>query len=120
VILSQAAQHDSTGPRWCSYPVPMENDDGILRRMALSHMAPGDVIVVTCPACGRIVEIPHGYLQRRHGLPSTMLIYDRQFRFRCRHCNCRRGFRIVLCDGAGRGDRSAPRVERVIVEGDAG
>jgi hypothetical protein len=58
-------------------------------------------------------------LQRHHHLPSTMLVFDLQFRYRCKQCNCTNGFRITVWDDRARGIPSADRRERVIVAGDA-
>ena len=37
--------------------------------------------------CGRSVEYFPGFLQRRHRVPSDILVFDMQFRLRCSHCN---------------------------------
>jgi hypothetical protein len=49
---------------------------------------------------------------------SDTLIYDLQYRLRCRHCNRRSGFRIAIVDGRARGDRRADRRERIVVPGE--
>jgi hypothetical protein len=46
------------------------------------------------------------------------VVYDLQYRLRCRRCNCRSGFRIAVVDGRGRGDNSVPWRERVVVAGE--
>ena len=51
-------------------------------------------------------------------VPSDMLVYDLQFRLRCKGCNRRGGFRITIFDGRMRGDGSKPRLERVVVAGE--
>ena len=55
-------------------------------------------------------------------MPSDTLIYDLQFRLRCRHCNRRDGFDIGILDTRYQGNSAQPRVERFIVskEGRAG
>jgi hypothetical protein len=57
-------------------------------------------------------------LQRLRRVSSATLVYDLQFRLRCRHCNRRSGFRIAVVDDRGRGDKSAPKRERVVVPGE--
>ena len=85
------------------------------RWLRLGELAGHEVIVVRCP-CGRSVEYPPGYLQRRYRFPSDTLVFDLQFRLRCSHCNARAGFRITVFDGRARGDSSL-RLERVVVAG---
>ena len=66
----------------CSYFVLMESDGKTGDRwLCLGDVLSHEVIVVRCP-CGRSVEYPAGYLQRRYRLPSDMLVYDLQFRLR--------------------------------------
>jgi len=65
--------------------------------------------------CGRSVEYPPGFLQRRYRLASDTLVYDLQFRLRCRQCNRRGEFWITIFDERSRGDSSKPRSERVVV-----
>jgi hypothetical protein len=72
---------------------------------------------VSCP-CGRSVEYFPGFLQRRHRVPSDTLVFDLQFRLRCSHCNCWRGFRITILDLRTQWDNSKPRLERVVVAGE--
>jgi hypothetical protein len=60
-------------------------------------MAAHEVIVVRCPR-GRNVEYHPGFLQRWHRLPSDFLVYDLQFRLRCKGCNRWSGFRITIFD----------------------
>ena len=87
------------------------------RWLRLGDLAAHEVIVVRCP-CGRSVEFPPGFLQRRHRMPSDTLVFDLQFRLRCSHCNRRSGFRITIFDNRTRGDNSKPRLERVVVAGE--
>ena len=54
----------------------------------------------------------------RHARPSDFLVYDLQFRLRCKGCNRRSGFRITIFDERTRGDNSKPRLERVVVAGE--
>lgn len=84
------------------------------RSVRLLDLAAHECVVVYCP-CGRIVEYLPGVLQRLYRLPSDTLIYDPQFRLRCRQCNRRSGFRITVADMRGRGNRSTAPAERVIV-----
>jgi hypothetical protein len=89
-------------------------DEPDMRTLRLLDLAPHDYIVVNCQ-CGRIVEYMPGFLQRRHRLPSTTLVYDLQFRLRCSHCRSDRGFEIAVEDSRDRNDPSKPRIKRVIV-----
>ena len=83
------------------------------RWLRLGDLAAHEVIVVHCP-CGRSVEYHPGFLQRRHRMPSDTLVFDLQFRLRCKGCNRRSGFRITILDERSRGDSSKPRLERVV------
>jgi hypothetical protein len=90
-----------------------------LRLLRLIDLDPHDIIQVNCPGCGWIVEYGYGGLQRHHHLPSTMLVFDLQFRYRCQQCRCIDGFRITIWDERARGDQRVDRRERVIVAGAA-
>jgi hypothetical protein len=87
------------------------------RALRLYDLADFESVVVSCP-CGRITEYMPGVLQRLRHLPSDTLIYDLQYRLRCRHCNRRSGFRIAVVDNHRRGDNSVPRRERIVVPGE--
>ena len=87
------------------------------RWLRLGDLASHEVIVVRCP-CGRSVEYFPGFLQRRHRMPSDFLVYDLQFRLRCKGCNGWRGSRITIFDERTRADSSKPRLERVVVAGE--
>jgi hypothetical protein len=76
-----------------------------LRLLRLIDLDPNDIVQVSCPGCGYIVEYSHGTLQRRHHLPSTMLVFDLQFRYRCKQGRCIDRFRITIWDDRSRGDR---------------
>ncbi len=104
------------GVRRCSYLVLM-GIDADPRALRLYDLAKYEVVIVRCP-CGRIVEYAAGVLQRVHRVRSDMLVYDLQYRLRCRHCNRRAGFRIAIVDGRSRGDRRIVPRERVIVRGE--
>lgn len=86
------------------------------RLVRLLDLEPHEVVAVTCQ-CGRSVDYAHGLLQRLHKLSSDTLLYDIQFKLRCRQCRRTSGFRIAIFDGRDRGDNSKPRRERVIVPG---
>jgi len=87
------------------------------RWLRLGDLAAHEVIVVRCP-CERSVEFPPGFLHRRYHLASDTLVFDLQFRLRCKGCNRRSGFRITIFDNRTRGDNSKPRLERVVVAGE--
>jgi hypothetical protein len=93
--------------------MPSEDDPRLIR---LLDLADHEHILITC-RCGRITEYMPGFLQRSHRLPSTTLVYDLQFRLRCRHCRADRGFRIVIKDLRNAGYRTDETPERVIVAG---
>ncbi|MBT3070602.1 hypothetical protein KKP04_06950 [Rhodomicrobium sp. Az07] len=86
------------------------------RLLRLFDLAPREVIEVQCP-CGKIVHFPNGYLQRKRGLPSDTLIFDLQFKLRCRQCGGRDGFRIAIVDLSDVGDSSKPARGRLVAEG---
>ncbi len=91
----------------------MTNDNDI-RLLRLLDLKEFEHIIVGC-RCGRIVEFMPGYLQRRHRLPSTTLVYDLQYILRCTRCNAIHGFEIVIQDMRNRGNSSKPCPKRVIV-----
>jgi len=95
----------------------MDDAAGDPRLLRLLDLAEHEFVRAACP-CGRIVEYRPGVLQRLRRLSSATLIYDLQFRLRCRHCNRRSGFRIAVVDGRGRGDNRVPTRERVVVPGE--
>jgi hypothetical protein len=100
-----------------SPPIPPPQGEPDLRTLRLFDLEPHEVIVVRC-GCGRITEYGRGLLQRLHRVPSDMLVYDLQFRLRCRQCNRTHGFAISLADERQRGNSAQPRVERVVVPKD--
>jgi hypothetical protein len=98
----------------------MESDEKTGGRwLRLGDLAPHEMLVVRCP-CGRSVEYHKGFLQRRHRVPSDILVIDLQFRLRCTHCNARVGFRITIFDDRTRGDNWKPRLERGCGGGESG
>jgi hypothetical protein len=87
------------------------------RLLRLLDLQTYESVVIAC-GCGRIIEYAPGVLQRLYRVRSDMLIFDLQFRLRCRHCNATRGFRISVVDKRQYGDNSAPNIERTIVAGE--
>ena len=94
------------------------------RKLRLYDLKPQDGLTVQC-SCGHTSRFTSGELQRKHRLPSDLLIYDLQYRLRCRVCRRWRGFRILLWDGQPMPFRNPHDVgrhrvirHRVIVEGD--
>lgn len=81
--------------------------------MRLFDLADDEAVRVEC-VCGRSVEYPPSLLQRRHRLPSDTLLYDLQFRLRCKRCNRIGGFTISVI-GPHTGDSSIPMPIRRIV-----
>ena len=65
---------------FCPHGVGGKKGDRWLR---LGDLAAHEVIVVKCP-CGRSIEYHKGFLRRRHRVPSDFLVYDLQFRLRCK------------------------------------
>ena len=49
---------------------------------------------------------------------SDTLVFDLQFRLRCRQCNRPGGFRIAIFHERTRGDNLKPRLERIVVVGE--
>ena len=91
------------------------NDRRDLRAMRLFDLGPHEAVIVRC-ACGSTVEYGNGYLQREYRIPSDTLVFDLQYRLRCKHCNRREGFGISVQDrqAVGTGSQRAPEI--VIVE----
>jgi hypothetical protein len=52
------------------------------------------------------------------GCRGITLVFDLQFRLRCKGCNRRSDFRITLFAKRTRGDSSKPRLELVVVAGE--
>ena len=113
LLLARHLIYWLSSSRFCSYYVLMaDNPDPRLLR--LIDLADYEYVVVTC-RCGRIVEYMPGFLQRRYRLSSTTLVYDLQYRLRCRHCRADRGFEIVIEDTRHRGYTDQKPSYRVIV-----
>jgi ribosomal protein L34 len=70
------------------------------RLLRLLDVVGHEFIKVSCP-CGRVVEYAPGLLQRLYRVGSDLLVYDLQYRLRCRHCSRRSGFRIAVATAAG-------------------
>jgi hypothetical protein len=85
------------------------------RMYRLMDLKPNEAVEVTC-RCGRSVVYLPGTMQRWHRVPSDTLIFDLQFRLRCKHCNRRDGFRIAVLDH-DKLSRSAPDCRTVVVDG---
>jgi hypothetical protein len=54
-------------------------------------------------------------MQRLHRVPSTTIVYDLQFRFRCIQCGRIDGVKIELQDDRARGDNSKDKKVRLVV-----
>ena len=67
------------------------------RALRLFDLADHEAVIVRCQ-CGSIVQYGRGFLQRNHRVSSDTLIFDLQFRLRCKHCTRTRGFRIEVQD----------------------
>jgi hypothetical protein len=65
------------------------------RTLRLLDLGRDEMIEVRC-VCGWTTHYAPGFLQRRHRMPSDMLIFDLQFRVRCSHCSRRNGFAIQV------------------------
>jgi hypothetical protein len=85
----------------------------------LWRLADGEMIVVRCVCQHGNVSYGPGALQKQRRLPSDTLIYDLQYRLRCRACGRTSGFAIsVLKLRADRSQLSGERTaETVIVPG---
>lgn len=88
-------------------------EDKLLR---LIDLQPYETIQVQC-ICGRMVCFPYGWLQRRYRISSETLVFDLQFRFRCRHCNRLKGFEIAIYDERNNGSLTKRDQRKVIVAG---
>ena len=89
------------------------------RKLRLYEIGSADVLTVQC-SCGHFSRFASAELQRRHKLPSDILIYDLQFRLRCQMCRRKKGMRILLWAGEPMPSKSPHDVghHRVIVEGE--
>ena len=65
------------------------------RHLRLWDIGPNESACIRCK-CGRSVQFQQGALQRLRRVPSDTLLYDLQYRFRCKRCNADRDFRITL------------------------
>jgi len=65
------------------------------RMLRLFDLREDQYIRVQC-RCGMIVQYGRGRLQQSRRVPSDTLIYDLQFRLRCKRCNRREDFRISI------------------------
>lgn len=83
--------------------------------MRLADVRQNETIIVRCH-CGHCAEFPYGQLQRQHKLPSSTLIFDLQFKMRCKSCKSAGPFRIALLDERF---RDQPGSERIIVGAEA-
>jgi hypothetical protein len=87
-----------------------------LRLLRLLDLERHETIEVQC-VCGYSVQYAWGMLQRKHRVRSDTLVFDLQFRFRCKQCSRWRGFRIALIDERNRGDIHKVHDRTVIVPG---
>jgi hypothetical protein len=91
----------------------MEHDDDI-RRTRLFDLAADQRVQVQCQ-CGSIVEFPAGLFPKRYRTPSDTLIYDLQFKLKCKHCSRRTGFEISILTRRTIGVSSHLPPHRVVV-----
>jgi hypothetical protein len=84
------------------------------RHLRLYDVGHHESVAIRCK-CGRTVEYPYGLLQRRFRLRSDTLIYDLQFRFRCKQCNLRDGFTIAVVDRSASPRPGESYPERIVV-----
>jgi hypothetical protein len=74
------------------------------RQLRLFDLAEHEEIEILCE-CGQRVLFGPGVMRRTRRVPSDTLIYDLQFRLRCKHCNGWRGFKITIRDTRPDADR---------------
>jgi hypothetical protein len=85
----------------------MDDDPLSLR---LGDLKPHETIVVRC-RCGRSAEFLQGYLQKKHRIPSNVLVYDLKFRLKCQQCGAE-PVKISITDERQRSHRDQP--ERIV------
>ena len=68
------------------------------RLWRLFDLAEHEEVEVVCMCGYRRMCFGRGLMQRLYRVPSDTLLYDLQYRLRCRHCNARRDFRITVRD----------------------
>lgn len=79
------------------------------RTIRLYDLRPDQDVFVRCP-CGRVVQYQYGVLQKKHRLPSDMLVYDLRWRLRC-ECGRWRGLGVEITGAANAGGNSTERIE---------
>jgi hypothetical protein len=94
-------------------PAPGDRSDP--RTLRLFDLTPHEVVEVVCTCCGRIVEYGHRFLARHHRIASDTLVYDLQFKLRCKHCNLTDGFEISVVDKRHLGDSSKKPMPRIVI-----
>lgn len=67
------------------------------RGLRLYDLGPHESLEIRCE-CGWVTTFFRGLLQRQHRIPSDMLVYDLQYRMKCRNCNRSSGFEIAILD----------------------
>ena len=90
-------------------------DERDLRTLRLFDLETREAVMVTCH-CGWIAEYANGMVQREYRVPSDTLVYDLQYRLRCKHCGAREGFKIAIQDRSFVGTSSHLPPQRVVVE----
>jgi hypothetical protein len=94
--------------------VPVMEHDGDIRRTRLFDLTPDERVQVQCQ-CGSIVEFPARLFPVRYRTPSDTLVYDLQFKLKCRHCSRRSGFEISIMSRRTMGSSSDLPPYRVVV-----
>jgi len=59
-------------------------------------------VVARCLICERTTRFLPGTLQRLYRVPSDTLVYDLQFRLRCKNCNSQSGVEVVVMNARNR------------------
>jgi hypothetical protein len=85
-----------------------------IRRTRLFDLAEHERVHVRC-RCGASVVFHPAAFPKKHRTPSDTLLYDLQFRLRCKHYNRNHGFEIAIGSTGMTGSTSHSPPERIVV-----
>ena len=88
------------------------------RLWRLFDLTRDEVIAIRCECGYGAVAYGPGALQKQRRTPSDTLIYDLQYRIRCRHCGRTRGFTIAVTRvRTDRSQLSGERIKETVIVG---